>query len=132
MLRHIIIATWRNMAANRLISTIAILGLAVGIAAALLMSLVMRNQLSYDSFIPGYDRTFLAVSQFIGPGRPADYNYATQHAGPEWWSCEYQPRFQSSVGAAESLLWQPHRAHRRYENLGRNRGKIQSCPRGRI
>jgi putative ABC transport system permease protein len=63
MIRHILIAAWRNMAANRLISAIAILGLAVGIAAALLMAAVIRNQLSFDHFIPGHERTYLAVTR---------------------------------------------------------------------
>jgi len=34
MVRHVIIAAWRNMEANKLISAIAILGLGVGIAAS--------------------------------------------------------------------------------------------------
>ena len=63
MVRHIIIAAWRNMAANKLISAIAILGLAVGIAAALLMAAVIRNQLSFDHFIPGRERTYIAVTR---------------------------------------------------------------------
>jgi putative ABC transport system permease protein len=63
MLKHILIAAWRNMMANRLISAIAILGLAVGIAAALLMALVVRNQMSFDSFIPDYQRTYLVLSR---------------------------------------------------------------------
>jgi putative ABC transport system permease protein len=58
MIRHIIIAAFRNMAANRLISAIAILGLAAGIAAALVMGLVVRNQMTFDSFIPGHERTY--------------------------------------------------------------------------
>jgi len=62
MLRHILIAAWRNMAANKLISAIAILGLAVGIAAAMLMALVVRNQMSFDDFLPLHDRTYLAAS----------------------------------------------------------------------
>ena len=73
MIRHILIAAWRNMAANRLISAIAILGLAVGIAAALLMALVVRNQLTYDHFIPGHERTYLVVSQLTGPAQPTSY-----------------------------------------------------------
>ena len=50
MFRHYLIAAWRNMAANKLLSAIAILGLAAGIAAAILMALVIRNQMSFDAF----------------------------------------------------------------------------------
>jgi putative ABC transport system permease protein len=62
MIRHILIAAWRNLAANRLTSAIAILGLAVGIAAALLMALVVRNQMRFDDVLPLHERTYLAAS----------------------------------------------------------------------
>jgi len=62
MIRHYFIAALRNMAANRLISAIAILGLSVGIAAALLMALVVRNQTSIDDFLPLSKQTFLVAS----------------------------------------------------------------------
>jgi len=58
MIRHILIAAWRNMAANRLISAIAILGLAGGIATALLMGLAVRGQMTFEHFIPGHERTY--------------------------------------------------------------------------
>ncbi len=64
MFRHLTIAALRNMAANRLQSAIAIIGLSVGIAAALLMGLVVRNQMTFDHFIPGNDRTYLVASLF--------------------------------------------------------------------
>ena len=72
-----LIAAWRNMMANRLISAIAILGLSVGIAAALLMGLVVRNQMTFDHFIPGYARTYAGISGLSLPGRPTDYNLLT-------------------------------------------------------
>ena len=56
MIRHYLIAALRNMAANKLITAIAILGLAVGMTVALLMTLVVRNQLSFDHFIPNNER----------------------------------------------------------------------------
>jgi len=58
MLRHILIAAWRNLMANRLISAIAILGLSLGVSTALLMALAVQNQLSFDHFIPGHERTY--------------------------------------------------------------------------
>jgi putative ABC transport system permease protein len=61
MLRHIFIAAWRNMAANKLISAIAIGGLSIGIAAAILMGLVVRNQMSFDQFLPDQERTYIVT-----------------------------------------------------------------------
>jgi putative ABC transport system permease protein len=63
MIPHYLIAAWRNMMANKLLSAIAIFGLAIGIAAALLMAAVIRNQLSFDHFIPGHERTYIAVTR---------------------------------------------------------------------
>ena len=57
MIRHLLIAAFRNMAANRLLSAISIMGLAVGIAVAILMGLVVRNQMRFDHFIPGHTQT---------------------------------------------------------------------------
>jgi hypothetical protein len=47
----------------RLLSAIAILGLAVGIAAALLMALEMHNQFTFDHFMPDHARTYVAISR---------------------------------------------------------------------
>ncbi len=63
MIRHYLIAAWRNLAANKLQSAIAIFGLSAGIAAAILMALVVRNQLSFDHFFPGYERTYLVAAR---------------------------------------------------------------------
>src|SRR5579864_5228163 len=62
MLKHFLVAALRNMAANKLQTAIAVFGLSIGITAALLMALVIRNQLSFDHFIPGYERTYMVVS----------------------------------------------------------------------
>ena len=73
MFRHLVIAALRNLSANRLQSAIAIIGLSIGIASALLMALVIRNQTTYDHFIPGHERTYIMVSKSLTPGRPDRY-----------------------------------------------------------
>jgi putative ABC transport system permease protein len=67
MIRHIVIAAWRNMMANRLISAIAILGLAAGIALAVLVGVILRNQLSFDHFIPGHERIYMVANTDYHP-----------------------------------------------------------------
>ena len=44
-------------------------GLAIGIAATILMALVIRNELTYDRFLPGHERTYLVTvkTSFFGP-----------------------------------------------------------------
>jgi putative ABC transport system permease protein len=68
MLRHILIAAWRNMAANKLLSAIAIIGLAVGITAMLTVVSVIRGINRWDQFIPGYERTFVVAMPATRPG----------------------------------------------------------------
>src|SRR5580692_11611634 len=75
MFRHCLIAALRNMAANKLLSAIAILGLAAGIAAAILMGLVVRNQMNFDAFLPLHERTYLVVS----PPHPAPNGWTTHN-----------------------------------------------------
>lgn len=65
MLRHFLITTWRTLGANKLQSAIAILGLALGLAAAILDGLVVANQMSFDHFIPGHENLYLVAMKDI-------------------------------------------------------------------
>lgn len=75
MLLHIFVAAWRNLLVNRL--ALAIFGLAIGITAALVAGLVVRSQLSFNHFIDGYERTYLAISLLAAPGAPNSYDTKT-------------------------------------------------------
>jgi len=66
--RHFATAYARNLYATRLLSAIAVAGLAVGLAGALMLALVARNALAFNSFVPDHDRTYLAISILQGPG----------------------------------------------------------------
>lgn len=77
MFRNYLAAALRNLARSRLYAGISIVGLAVGVCAALLSFLIIRNQFTYDHFIPDHDRTYLALSVLAAAGRPADYNIYT-------------------------------------------------------
>src|ERR1044072_3067479 len=79
MFRNYLAAALRNLARSRLYAGISIAGLAMGICAALLSFLVIRNQFTFDHFIPNYERTYLALSVLAPAGRPADYNLFTNH-----------------------------------------------------
>src|SRR5580704_15473447 len=70
MFRNYLAAALRNLVRNRLYATINIVGLAVGFAAALLIALFVRDELSYDKWIPGYERIYLLKSTSSSPGRP--------------------------------------------------------------
>jgi putative ABC transport system permease protein len=69
MFRNYLMAALRNLARNRLYAGINIGGLAVGFAAALLIGLFVRDEFSYDSFIPGYRHVYRVSTLRIVPGR---------------------------------------------------------------
>ena len=69
MFRNYLMAALRNLARNRLYAGINIGGLAVGFAAAILIALFVRDEFSYDSFIPGHQYVYRVSSIRIVPGR---------------------------------------------------------------
>jgi putative ABC transport system permease protein len=66
--RHFATAYARNLQATRLLSAIAVAGLAVGLAGTLMLALVARNALGFNGFVPDRDRTYLGISILSGPG----------------------------------------------------------------
>ena len=83
MLGNYLAAALRNLARNRLYAGITIAGLAIGFAAALLIALFVRDEYSYDKFIPAYQRVY-RVSQVITlkGSKPTDNFYTpTKLAG---------------------------------------------------
>jgi putative ABC transport system permease protein len=64
MFRNYLAAALSNLARNRLYAGLTVAGLAIGFAAALLIGLYVRDELTYDRFIPGHERTY-RVTQSI-------------------------------------------------------------------
>ena len=60
-IRHFATAYARNLQATRLLSAIAVAGLAVGLAGALMLALVARNALGFYGFVPDHARTYEAL-----------------------------------------------------------------------
>ncbi|HVJ54963.1 MAG TPA: ABC transporter permease [Aliidongia sp.] len=83
MLKNYLSAAWRNAVRDRLHATINVLGLALGLAAAILIALFVRDELSADRFIPGHDRVFRVTTHLSVPGRtPVWYGKAPEHTAP--------------------------------------------------
>ena len=59
MLRNYAAAALRNLARNPLYSLTNLIGLAVGIAAAALIALYVRDEFNYETFIPDYRNIYL-------------------------------------------------------------------------
>ena len=58
MLRNFFKVTWRNIRRSKLFSFINIVGLAIGMASALLIFLWIENEISYDRFYPNVSRIY--------------------------------------------------------------------------
>jgi putative ABC transport system permease protein len=69
MFRNYLAAALRNLTRNRLYAGINIIGLAVGFAAAILIGLFVRDEFTYDHFIPAHQHVYRVSSFRIVPGR---------------------------------------------------------------
>jgi putative ABC transport system permease protein len=67
MFRNYFAAALRNLARNRLYAVINVLGLTVGFAAAILVALYVHHELTYEDFIPGYQRIYRLSSALVVP-----------------------------------------------------------------
>ena len=68
MFRNYLAAAVRNLARNKLYAGVTILGLAVGFAAALLIGLYVRDELTFDRFVPGHGQVYLVTETLGIPG----------------------------------------------------------------
>ncbi|MFT7286006.1 MAG: putative ABC transport system permease protein [Halieaceae bacterium] len=69
MFRNYFQVAFRNLIKNRLFSLINIIGLSVGLAACILISLFVRDELTYDQHWANADRIFQLNTTFEIPGR---------------------------------------------------------------
>lgn len=69
MLRHYVLAALRNLARNKLYSIINVVGLAVGFAAATLIALFVRDELTFDRQWPDHERIYMLAASLKVPGR---------------------------------------------------------------
>lgn len=82
MFRNYLMAALRNLARNRLYAAINIVGLAVGLCAALLIVLFVRDEYSYDRFFPGYRDVYLltetkdVTDRRAGPPERWDFSFS--------------------------------------------------------
>jgi len=73
MLRNYLAAALRNLGRNRLYAGVTIAGLAIGFAAAMLIGLFVRDEYSYDRFVPDHDRVYLATQTIVmGASKPIE------------------------------------------------------------
>ncbi len=73
MIRNYLITAWRNLVRHKLYGFINIAGLAVGLACAIFILLYLRDELSWDRWIPDSENLYRVESTFSAPGRDPDF-----------------------------------------------------------
>jgi len=63
MFKNYFKTAWRNIVRNKAFSLINITGLSIGMAASLLLFIVVEYEMSYDRFQPNHDRIYRVVTQ---------------------------------------------------------------------
>ena len=70
LLRHYLVTASRNLVKHKLYSFINIVGLSVGLACAIFIVLFLRDEISYDRWIPGSSNLYRLELTFHLPGQP--------------------------------------------------------------
>ncbi|HEX3700697.1 MAG TPA: ABC transporter permease, partial [Phenylobacterium sp.] len=71
------LALYRTLSRHRLYAALNVLGLALGIAVCLILTLVVRYELSFDKWIPDAANIYRVNQIFSVPGRPSSDNPST-------------------------------------------------------
>jgi len=79
MIKNYFKIAWRNIIRHKGYSTINVAGLTVGIAACLLIFVIIQYEMSFDTFQPGYKTTYRVTTQTT---REAGTNYTAGIAAP--------------------------------------------------
>jgi len=83
MLRNYLASALGNLARNRLYAAINVAGLALGVAAALLIGLYVRDELSFDHFIPGHRDAYLVTTHTVDKADGGDPPWNDDAASPD-------------------------------------------------
>jgi putative ABC transport system permease protein len=73
LFRNYLITALRSFARHKLYSVINVAGLTVGLACAIFIILFLRDELSYDAWVPDSENLYRVESTFYLPGRNPDF-----------------------------------------------------------
>lgn len=77
LLQNYITSAWRNLVKHKLYSAINVLGLAIGLAAVMMITLFVRDELGYDAMWSKADNIYRTDITFSVPGREPMHAAAT-------------------------------------------------------
>lgn len=73
MFRNYFKSAWRNILRSKGYSSLNILGLSMGMGAALLIGLWVYHEYAYDKFLPDHDRLYMVRRNYYGNGDTVTY-----------------------------------------------------------
>ena len=83
MLQSYAVSAWRNLEKHKLYAGLNVLGLAIGLAAAILILAFVRHEYGFDRWLPESDRIVRVHTTFLIPDRPAQtVSASAMPAGP--------------------------------------------------
>src|ERR1700742_5334229 len=83
MFRNYLITALRNLTRHKLYSFINIAGLTVGLTCATFIILLLRDELSYDKWIPGSENIYRIGFNVYLPGQPPIQTSTTSFPMPD-------------------------------------------------
>src|SRR5579872_3209713 len=83
MFQNYLVTAFRNIARQKLYSFINIAGLTVGLACAIFIILFVRDELSYDKWIPGTENLYRTERTTSYPGQPPQSVSYTAFPAPD-------------------------------------------------
>jgi putative ABC transport system permease protein len=115
MFKNYLKTAWRNLRKNRLYSAINIFGLAMGLAACLLIGIYINHELSYDKFNLNAKRIVRVTMEYSNSGTVNSVAWTGTKVGPEFKRVfpavqEYVRTFISHnvIKAGEKMFDEPH------------------------
>jgi putative ABC transport system permease protein len=79
MLANYFSVAWRNARRDKLHAGINVLGLSLGLAAAILIAVYARDELTFNRFLPGYENVYRVYTSLLTNGVPSDRFGGSHH-----------------------------------------------------
>jgi putative ABC transport system permease protein len=104
MISHFFQIAWRNLLKRKFYSFINIAGLAIGMACCVLITLYVKNELSYDKYNTKRDRIYRVLQSFrhvedgVNPGAPTPEDYQV------WGNAPVGPALQADFPEIEKVV----------------------------
>ena len=104
MIHHFLQIAWRNLVKRKMYSFINVAGLAIGMTCCLLITLYIKNELSYDQYHTKKDRIYRVLQSFrsvqpgVNPGPPTPEEYWV------WGNAPVGPALQADFPQIEKMV----------------------------